>query len=199
MDLQELLNNPPQLHLDELGKPISWGISNDVLYFIDNHVDATSRTLETGAGISTILFGLKGTYHTCIVPDKDQVEKIKEYFKQHDLPINSVSFEIDTSEKTLPRLKVDDLDLVLIDGRHGFPTPFIDWYYASPKLKVGGILIVDDTQIWTGRVLKEFLISEPEWKLDGEFSNKTAVFIKMEDGSHWKEWNNQPYVLRNSV
>ena len=199
MDLQGLLNNPPQLHLDEFGQPISWGISNEVLSFIDNHVNAASRTLETGAGISTILFGLNGTYHTCVVPDKDQVEKIKDYCKQHDVPIDTVTFEIDTSEQALPHLKLHDLDLVLIDGRHAFPTPFIDWYYASPKLKVGGILIVDDTQIWTGRVLKEFLSSEPEWKLEGEFSNKTAVFTKKADGSHWKEWNNQPYVLRNSV
>jgi predicted O-methyltransferase YrrM len=199
MNVQNLLQNPPKLHTDEFGQPISWGLSDDVLYFLDKHVSNTFRTLETGAGLSTILFGLIGSQHTCIVPSKDQVDRIKDYCAQHNIPIQNISFEIDTSENVLPRLEINDLDLVLIDGRHGFPTPFLDWYYASPKLKVGGTLIVDDTQIWTGRVLKEFLLLEPEWRLEEEFSNKTAVFKKLKEGSHSKEWNNQPYVFHRST
>ena len=199
MNVQTLLQNLPKLHTDETGQPISWGLSDDVLYFIDKHVSDTSKTLETGAGISTIIFGLKGAKHTCIVPRKDEVERIKAYCAQQNISTQNISFEIDISESVLPCLEINNLDLVLIDGRHGFPTPFIDWYYASPKLKVGGILIVDDTQIWTGRILKEFLLLEPEWQLEEEFSDKTAVFKKLKEVSHWKEWNKQPYVLLKST
>jgi len=41
---------------------------------IDEHIDSESKTLETGAGVSTVLFALKGTQHTCIVPDQAQVQ-----------------------------------------------------------------------------------------------------------------------------
>jgi hypothetical protein len=40
-----------------------------------------------------------------------------------------------------------ELDLALIDGRHGFPTPFMDCYFVgTAALKLGGIRIVDGVQ-----------------------------------------------------
>ena len=33
------------------------------------------KTIETGAGVSTILFAMKNTAHTCIVPDDKLVER----------------------------------------------------------------------------------------------------------------------------
>lgn len=197
MNFQDLLNNPPKLHSDRSGKPISWGLSDEVLHFIDKHVDAASKTLETGAGVSTILLALKGVEHICIVPSVDEVDRIKEYCMRHRISTGKINFQIDRSENALPRLQLNGLDLVLIDGRHAFPTPFIDWHYASAGLKGGGVLIIDDTQLWTGRILREFLLSEPEWKLKKDFS-RTAVFVKLQGGSHSKEWNQQPFVVRNS-
>jgi hypothetical protein len=87
---------------------------------------------------------------------------------------------------------------LLIDGQHAFPTPFIDWYYTADKLRVGGILIIDDTQLWTGQVLKQFLLEEAEWSLIEEFSARTVIFRKEKDYSHEKWWGQQPYVVRKS-
>lgn len=198
MNLQDLLNSPPQLHQTELGELTSWKLSDEVLSFIDKYVDETTSTLETGAGVSTILFGLKRTNHICIVPDQDLVNRIGKYCKCNQITLEKVVFEIAESEKILPDLKANQLDLVLIDGRHAFPTPFIDWHYTSSKLKVGGIAIIDDTQILTGHILKNFLLSEPEWQLQKSFSSKTAIFKKLKEYKGSKAWTQQPYLMRNS-
>ena len=114
--------------------------------------------METGAGISTILFAIKEANHTCIVPDPDLVSRIKSYCARMIVSVGRIDFRIDKSETTLPVLPIDQPDLVLIDGSHAFPTPFIDWYYTADKLRVGGMLMIDDTQLWTGHALKRFLI-----------------------------------------
>lgn len=197
MNLHDLLSNLPKLHQDGSNTLVSWKASDEVLSFIDQSVDENSKSLETGAGVSTILFALKGTNHTCIVPDKNQVELILDYCKRNSISTEKCNFQIEMSEKILPKLEVDELDIVLIDGRHAFPTPFIDWYYTSSMLKVGGILIVDDTQLTTGDILKKFLLLESEWKLKEDFL-KASAFLKIREGSHSKEWDHQPYIARNS-
>jgi len=196
--LKDILDDQPKLHMDEFGEPISWGLSEDVLYFLENRVDDTWKTLETGGGLSTILFALKGTTHNSIIPYQDEVERIQAYCVGHKISVEKLTFYVDYSENILPRLQLSDLDLVLIDGCHGFPAPFIDWYYASRALKLDGTLIVDDIQLWTGRVLKEFLASESGWQLETELSGKTAVFKKLEHQDYLGEWADQPYVIQKT-
>src|SRR5438309_4972331 len=140
MTLQELLNDSPKLH--RIGKvgvhvPISYDLSDQALHLIDRNVDQNSHTLETGAGISTILFALKHAHHTCIVPDGDLADRIREYCQLIRISVERIDFHIEKSENILPGLILDQLDLVLIDGQHAFPAPFIDWYYTARKLKIG--------------------------------------------------------------
>ena len=59
----------------------------------------------------------------------------------------------------LPQLRDKDYDFALIDGRHAFPTPFIDWYYIADALKIGGLVLIDDLHIWTCDLLKQYLLS----------------------------------------
>ena len=112
--------------------------------------------------------------------------------------MHKVTFCQDVSEKVLPSLKCDMHELVLIDGRHGFPAPFIDFYYVAEKLNIGGLLVVDDTWVWTGDVLKQYLLSEPEWELKTDFSPLTVRFRKLAHGSQTKEWIDQAFVVKNS-
>jgi hypothetical protein len=198
MNLQDLINDPPQLHESRSGELTVWKLCDEALYFIDRHITSESKTLETGAGLSTLLFALKQSSHTCIAPDAKGFERIKTYAQQHNISTEKISFRASKSEDVLPGLEEKDLDLVLIDGSHAFPSPFIDWYYASRRLKVGGILIVDDTQIWTGAVLKNFLLSESEWQLQEDFSSRSAAFIKQKEYAHSKTWRQQPFVARQS-
>jgi hypothetical protein len=60
------------------------------------------------------------------------------------------------------------------------------------------MMIIDDTQLWTGQVLKKFLLEEAEWSLIEEFSARTAIFKKEKAYSHEKWWGQQPYVVRKS-
>ena len=201
MELKDLLNNPPVLHRDGDGNPVSYHLNEEVLAFLDENVRGDSKTLETGAGVSTILFAMKGTEHICMVPDREQVERIKEYCSRNKISAQRVDFKIDKSESALPKLESGRFDLVLIDGNHAFPTPFIDWYYTAPVLKTGGMLVIDDTQLWTGETLRNFLLSEPEWELKKDFSNRnigTSVFIKLKEGSEQKWWGEQPYLVSHS-
>ncbi len=197
ISVNELLADAPAFHEDANGAPISWGLPENVLRFIDRSVTERSRTLETGAGLSTVIFAAAGAEHVCVVPDAGQVARIRHYCAERRIATDRVQFHIAPSETVLPMLAISCLDLVLIDGRHGFPTPFIDWYYAAMALKVGGLMIVDDTQLWTGDTLRKFLAEEPDWTLEREFA-KTVVFRKLADGGHAREWNQQRFVARRS-
>ena len=199
MELTDLLKLKPKLHDGPKGEPYSWQISDDILQIIDRYVNQASNTLETGAGVSTLLFAMKGANHVCIVPFAKEVARIKEFCNKHNISLDKLRFEIDFSENVLPRMDIGELDLVLIDGAHGFPMPFIDWHYGAAKLKIGGILIIDDTQVWTGHVLKMFLSGEPEWQLVADYTPRCVVFKKIKDGGFGKnEWA-QPYVVQKTV
>jgi predicted O-methyltransferase YrrM len=197
MKLEELLANPPVLHESD-GRPITYTLSDQALSFIAEHINSESKTLETGAGVSTVLFALKETEHICIVPDKAQVARIKEFCRRNQLSTEKIDFRIDGSENVLPQLRPTGLDLVLIDGCHGFPAPFIDWYYAGSGLKANGLLIVDDTQLWTGDVLRQFLLAESDWKHCRDILSRTAVFQKLNEGELIREWPLQPYTVLHS-
>src|SRR5712692_6759447 len=162
MDVNQLLAQRPMLQRDHLGRPANWAVAEDVARLLDREVGPRCRTLETGAGVSTVIFAMKGADHTCVVPDALLVDRIVAFCKDAAIATDTVSFEIGSSEDVLPGLKPSNLDVVLIDGAHAFPTPFIDWFYsARTGLRDGGMLIVDDTQLWTGRLLVDFLSCEP--------------------------------------
>lgn len=155
--------------------------------------------METGAGLSTVAFALLGANHMCITPEEDEIARILIYCHRHGIDLDEVEFINDRSDAALPGLQTRELDLVLIDGNHAFPTPFIDYHYASQHLRVGGHLIVDDVQLWTGRVLRDFLVDEPEWQLHREFARRASCFTKVDAGGHSKWWGEQPYVRRRST
>jgi Methyltransferase domain len=194
MHLKEILEHPPKVHR---GGELTWGLREDVLRYIDENLPENASSIETGCGLSTVLLAAKGSEHICVVPDPEQVERVRRYCAAAGISLEKTTFELGRSEVVLPRLQRREFDLVLIDGGHGFPVPAIDWFYTAPLMKRGGTLIVDDTLLWTGQILKEFLQDEPEWEYVCSFANKAAVFKKLADG-HDKEWNNQPYVVRKS-
>jgi predicted O-methyltransferase YrrM len=198
LNLEQVLENPPFPHKDDAGEYVIWGLAEEVLRFIRDHIDGSSRTLETGCGLSTVLFALSGASHICITPSEDEIESIKDYCHKQNIPSDQMTFHRDGSERVLPRLECEPLDLVLIDGRHGFPAPFIDFYYTADKLRIGGLLVIDDTWLWTGEMLKQYLLSEPEWKHEADFSKRTSVFRKLAEGSQSKEWCHQNFVVTNS-
>lgn len=201
MNLKQLLKAPPLLHDRGNGQLTTWKLADPVLEFMEERINETSITLETGAGLSTILCAIRRSHHTCVVSQQDEADRIERYCYRQQIPTDRIRFLVGSSDRVLPRLDVPDLDLLLLDGGHGFPMPFIDWHYAAPALKVGGTLIIDNTELWTCGVLMQFLREEPGWQLELEFVGwaNTAVFTKRQAFESSREWCSQPYVVRRSA
>jgi Methyltransferase domain len=197
VNLEELLLHPPLLHADRNGSLISWGAGDRLLRYLDLKLHEGDVTLETGAGLSTLVFAMKRCSHTAVVPDQGQVDRILAWCEANDVKTDTLEFKVDSSEKVLPALEPTPLDLVLIDGGHGFPVPMLDWFYAGRRLRQGGTLIVDDMQIWTGRVLYDVLAKEPQWCIEHKSALEFFAATRTSAGPPG-EWTDQPYVLHQS-
>jgi hypothetical protein len=166
---------------------------------IDAHVADGQRTLETGAGVSTVMFALKGAHHTAVVYHDGEIKRIRDWCAEQGISTERVEFVHGRSEELLPGMGSEPLDFVLIDGGHQFPVPFVDWLYAGRRLREGGHLIVDDVHIWTGQVLRGFLDEQPGWELVEDLPLRSALFRRVPGDSWLQEWGQQPYVARRSV
>lgn len=154
-------------------------LSRDVLDWIANNIAPGSKTIETGCGYSTVIFCLLGAEHIVVSPFKEEHDAIKRWCSEHGISTEATQFIAKPSQEVIPFLEHRKLDLVLIDGDHAFPAPFIDWYYTADQLKEGGHVIVDDIQISTGAILNEFLRSERgRWRLETELG-QSAIFTKL--------------------
>ena len=199
LDLARILHDAPAIH-GELGAGdlITHGLTPAALTYIERTVRVGDRTLETGSGYSTILLAALGAEHICIVPNQPEVDRIQAYLLSQGVSLDRLTFHVAPSERVLPGLALAPLDLVLVDGSHSFPQVFIDWFYSASALRVGGSLIVDDVHVWTGRVLRKFLVEEPEWDFADELGGRTAIFHKVADVDPDKLWTLQPYVVKRS-
>lgn len=195
----ELIRAKPHLHVFPDGTPRLMSLLDQALNWIADELSSRrdAVTLETGYGLTTVLMTLLARKHYSIAPDEPGYLRILEYCKAQGIPTHGLSYHVGFSEAVLPGLDIaeESLDLVLIDGGHGFPTPFVDYAYTFKKIKVGGHLVVDDIQLVTGIMLKEYLQASEEWQLVGHFDCKTSVFRK-ERHTPDKDWYQQPYLLR---
>lgn len=193
-DLDSLLAADPQLHRDGKGGLTSWSLPKDVLRFINSKLRPGLETLETGIGVSTLVFTLGGARHTSIAHHPDEVQNVARYCSEQNISTDNLTLINDRSENALPRIMDDGpLDLVLIDGRHAFPTPIVDWYYTVIRLRVGGMMIVDDLALKTGQILAEFMDVDHRFERCASFAN-TAAFIKLEDEIEIGEFHFQPWM-----
>jgi predicted O-methyltransferase YrrM len=170
-----------------------YGIGRQVLEFIAHTVTPNSRTLETGAGCSTLVFAILSDKHTAITPSEREIQRIRAYAESNAICLKSVEFIAQPSERYLPLCDKTDLDLVLLDGKHAFPWPIVDWFYTADRLRKGGILLLDDAQLKPVAVLAEFLAVESAWELIQNFSGKTLAFRKIRDFVLDVAWHMQPW------
>jgi hypothetical protein len=195
-NLKTILSEPPKLH-EDWGQLISnWRIDDTTCLELNSRLKPGINTLETGAGLSTIIFAASGCRHTCIVPDKALTDRIQDYCRSANIDTSNVKFIISKSADIIHQLPRSEHDLILIDGCHGFPSIFVDFYYAAKLLKNGGTLIVDDMHIYTCHLAARFMQSDPGWNVE-LMTKRVAVGIKVLDTAD-VEWSNQPYVVLRS-
>lgn len=187
-----VLRDRPKFHGGGTG---CYKLSKEVLYYLHDSLSEGNKTLETGAGVSTLVFALKRCEHIAVTPKTDEIERIKLYAKNKHIPLERVRFVAKPSERYLPGAEDSGMDLVLIDGNHSFPWPLLDWFYTADRLKRGGRMVIDDINLPAVKSLAQFLLSDPKrWRKSASFKRRTAVFEKLTDVAldvngdrEWKE------------
>ncbi len=133
-----------------------------------------TRSIETGAGRSTVLLSHLSERHTVFALDGgDSLKRTREHPL---LNPHTVEFIEGPSQRTIFEFAGrDPLQLVLLDGPHGFPFPNLEYWRFYPSLEPGGLLVVDDIHIPTIRLLFDFLAEDPMFHLL-EVVGRTAFF-----------------------
>lgn len=158
-----------------------FSLSLEALQWLEDHVEPSMRTIETGSGASTIVFASRGSRHTAISPRAAEHEAICAYCDREGIDVGGVTFIAESSHTALAR-ETEPIDLALIDGAHGFPYPVLDWFEIQSKLREGGILLVDDSYIPTVNMLVRYLRNSSDWEYIGAPGGRTTVFRKLGDG-----------------
>jgi hypothetical protein len=168
--LQELATSPGLFHVGADGQLLARALTQEPLEALRDVLSPGMRTLETGCGGA--------------------------FCADHDISLESVDFLLGSSDVVLPGWN-ESLDLVLVDGAHRMPYPFIDWHYVAGPLQVGGKFLLDDVPIPTVHLLYEFLQREAEWQLEEIYGDKLAVFTKVaqppDDAT--RDWELQSFNL----
>ena len=189
--IDTLIAELPHFHAWPDGKPANWAVAPAVLHFIYGQLKPGMRTLETGAGHTTVAFAIAETAHVCITPDRSQADRIRSYCADHGIEC-SVKFIHESSDVALAsgRDIPETLDFVLIDGAHRFPFPILDWHYTEQRLRVGGVVAVDDFPMPSVRILHDFLMGEDEWELIKKFQ-VTSFFRRKRATENTRDWADQ--------
>lgn len=155
------------------------------------------KTLETGCGKSTIMFSNLALKHYVFAYDDRQSEGSSVLMVQNDKEFRQdhTIFVYGPTQQTLRSfLFTDDdmFDVILIDGPHGYPFPDLEYALLYDKLKVDGILIIDDVHIPSIGKMYDVLREDRMYEEIGVFSTtgllrRTAIEGVPNDGDHWYE------------
>lgn len=190
MLIERLIQDNPHFHLYK-GEFTNWSVHPDTLRFIYGMLAPGMKTLETGCGQTTVVFAIANAKHICVMPDAGEAERVQQYCARLGLE-NKITFVIESSDEALARDEriPAELDFVFIDGAHAFPASIIDWHYTARRLKIGGILGIDDFSMPSVQILYNFLCTEDEWQFVGIVQN-TAFFRKVDEPKALVDWSGQ--------
>ena len=204
--VDQILAEQPLLH-NWNGEWKSGGFQLDHLRLIIDSISkfgerSDLRIIETGAGLSTVLFVAIGAREVVsITPDGKLRARILNYLKQNNISKKSLRIFEDLSEEILPKIasrRKCHFDVGLIDGGHGWPTVFVDFCYINKALRQGGILFIDDIQLHSVHELYNLLADQPGFELIDK-KNKLVVFKKTSERSYLPDFGGQPYIKKQKL
>jgi hypothetical protein len=183
-----LRESPPGIHGegDEY-----WGLAWPALEWLESELHDGMATLETGSGASTIVFAAAGTEHVAVTPDPDEEGRVRNSCEELGISSDRVSFRVGYSHDVLPALPERMLDVVLLDGAHGFPYPVLDWWHVAPHLKVGGRVLLDDAYMPPVAVVVDYARSSTAWKVEHSIGYRTVVVQKLADELPPFDWSGE--------
>lgn len=160
------------------------------------------RSIETGAGNSTLLFMMLGCSSvTAIAPDEKLGRRIRSEAADRNVDDSVLRFINDRSERALPRLALDEnarCEIGFIDGNHGWPSVFVDFCYLNMMLQQDGVLFVDDVHVYACAQLMLLLRDQPEFELVS-LVGKMATFRKKTTAQFLPDWRGEPFILANTT
>jgi len=171
----------PHLHTWDNGRTFNTGGfgTEDAGWLFEQCHDAQGSIIETGAGLSTLIF----LYASCRVVSIDGnfelIDRIHSYLADVGGQVDWTP-KIGLSGELLPN-ESEQFSIALIDGGHGFPIPSVDFYYMNRLLLGGGLLIIDDAHLPAPREVILNLCESPTYYslLSVSPSGKTYSFRKM--------------------
>jgi predicted O-methyltransferase YrrM len=192
--VERLVEDKPVFHS---GGTRIWNAMPATLEVIARHVSPGDRTVETGAGASTVVFAAAGATHHAISPFGDEHKRIAEYCADLGVDTAGVTFHEGPSDRVLPSLVDGErYDLAFIDGLHSFPGPVVDYHYVEQLLRPGGVLLLDDVPIPAVAVAFRYMRSSPDWAFVEIVDDRAAVFRKVADADTEDNWRRQPFNRR---
>jgi predicted O-methyltransferase YrrM len=188
--LADFIRGAPMLHRSETEKEtadtnrVLWKIDEELISFLAKAVSPGGHTVETGCGVSTLIFLHRGARHCCVTPSAEETDMVARYAREHSIDVPETTFRLGDSVDVLPTLGLRDFDVALIDGKHAFPWPVIDWFYLAERLKPGGTMIVDDVNLLGVQVVSEFL------------KRDTVRWTVLRTGEHWAAFRKNSQEFR---
>jgi hypothetical protein len=168
-----------------------WGLAWPALEWLEGELRAEMSTLETGSGASTIVFAAAGTEHTAVTPDDAEEGRVRDACRTLGVESDRVRFEVGYSHDVLPRLPQSPLDLVLLDGAHGFPYPILDWWHVAPRLAVGGRILMDDAYMPPVTAVVDHARHSKAWEVERSVGYRTVVIRKLAEGVPPFDWEGE--------
>src|ERR1044071_1331136 len=92
----ELLREPPLLHG---AGGYCFTLGRGALEWLERNVAAGSATLETGVGMSTLVFGAAGSDHDTVAPAPDEFERTRAEAEQRGIDLSRVTFHDGPSDE----------------------------------------------------------------------------------------------------
>ncbi len=176
--IEKLLEDKPLLHPGQ----ISWAVSPAVLRYFADLVKPNDRTVETGAGYTTVALAALGAHHVSVTSDSESAELTRAYLDKLGIA-HKVTWIIEPSDTALPRLPTTEIyDFAYVDGCHSYPLPAIDWHFLDQHLRVGGLIGFDNVEVPSVHFHTEFLRMNGSYrqinKITHDPSNYTVTFYE---------------------
>ena len=184
----ELRHSPPGLHA---GGFEFWGLAWPALEWLEHEVRPGMATLETGSGSSTLVFAAGGADHVAVTSAADEEARFRAECERRGIDGSRVAFRLGLSHEVLPALEPRPLDLVLVDGAHGFPYPTLDWWYVAPHVRIGGRVLLDDAYMPPVRAVVDALRAAPQWEVEEAIGYRTVVVRKLAEGLPSFDWEGE--------
>ncbi|TCL00605.1 FkbM family methyltransferase [Shimia isoporae] len=171
--------------------------------FIRRDVGTGASILETGAGNSTIAFlHLYPNRVVSICPEPSLFDRIEDYCRNQKISLGPAEFIDGFSEWELPKLAnfgaTNPLfDFALIDGHHGWPNVFVDFFYVNYLLKERGCVMIGNVQLNSIAELMRLLDQQPSFERVLDIG-KSVVYRRIDNERSLPDWAHQPYIAENS-